>query len=41
MTEEESLTERRLLLLERIGQAADEIKQIDERLKTIAGGDDR
>lgn len=36
MTEPESLQARRQLLLEMIGQAADEIKMIDERLKDIA-----
>jgi len=36
MTEPESLQARRSLLLEKIGQAADEIKMIDERLKDIA-----
>ena len=36
MSEPESLQARRQLLLEMIGQAADEIKMIDERLKDIA-----
>jgi len=38
MTEDDSLTERRQLLLERIGQAADEIKRIDERLSSLLEG---
>ena len=33
MTEPEALHQRRQLLLEQIGQAADEIKMIDEQLK--------
>ena len=33
MTEPEALHQRRQLLLETIGQAADEIKMIDEQLK--------
>jgi len=33
MTEPEALHQRRILLLEMIGQAADEIKTIDEQLK--------
>ncbi len=33
MTEPEALHRRRQLLLEQIGQAADEIKMIDEQLK--------
>lgn len=40
MTEPESLQARRQLLLETIGQAADEIKMIDSRLKSIAGGNE-
>jgi hypothetical protein len=38
MSEPEALRARRSLLLERIGQAADEIAVIDSRLK--AAGDD-
>lgn len=37
MTEPEALRARRSLLLETIGQAADEIAVIDSRLKAIAG----
>lgn len=40
MTEPEALHARRILLLEQIGQAADEIALIDDRLKTIAGGNE-
>jgi len=32
MTEPEALRQRNILLLETIGQAADEIRRIDERL---------
>lgn len=39
MSEPEALRARRSLLLERIGQAADEIAMIDSRLKAIAGDD--
>jgi len=35
MTEPEALQARRLLLLEQIGQAADEIKLIDTRLSFL------
>jgi hypothetical protein len=37
MTEPEALHQRRQLLLEQIGQAADEIKMIDEQLKKVYG----
>jgi hypothetical protein len=37
MTEPEALQARRSLLLEQIGQAADEIAMIDSRLKEISG----
>ncbi len=37
MTESEALQARRSLLLETIGQAADEIKMIDEQLKKVYG----
>jgi len=38
MSEPEALQERRGLLLERIGQAADEIELIDDRLSMILAG---
>jgi len=41
MSEPEALLARRSLLLEQIGQAADEIAMIDSRLKEISGDDDR
>ena len=38
MSEPEALHKRRGLLLERIGQAADEIGRIDDRLSSILAG---
>jgi len=38
MTEPEALQARRSLLLERIGQAADEISKIDGRLSALLEG---
>ena len=38
MSEPEALHKRRGLLLERIGQAADEIRKIDNRLNNILAG---
>ena len=39
MTESEALHQRRILLLETISVAADEIAMIDSRLKEISGDD--
>ena len=39
MTEPEALRERRLLLLEQIGKAADEIGKIDSRLSFLQNKD--
>ena len=38
MSEPEALRQRRGLLLESIGKAADEIKRIDDRLSSILAG---
>lgn len=38
MTEPEALQERRLILLDRIAQAADEIKRIDAILSDLLSG---
>jgi len=37
MTESETLTKRRLFLLNQIAKAADEITRIDKELRTISG----
>lgn len=39
MTESETLTKRRLFLLNQIAKAADEITRIDKELRTISGDD--
>jgi len=38
MTEPEALHRRRQFLFEKIGQAADEIKRIDDRLSSLLEG---
>ncbi len=38
MTEPEALRQRNILLLETIGQAADEIRRIDDRLSSLLDG---